>query len=82
MFKVGEVTHYYYKLGVAIVALDASLAVGDEIKFVNNEADIFEQKVESIQFGHEKRDSANKGDVVGLKTNGLVKAGTKIYKKG
>ncbi len=80
MFKVGRVTHFYDKLGVAIIELDAPLAVGDKIKFVRGGEDLFEQEVDSIQIEHEKKDTAGKGDVVGLKTNESVKEGTEVYK--
>lgn len=82
MFKVGRVTHYYDKLSVAIVDLDAPLSVGDKIKFVRGGEDLFSQTVESIQIEHEKKDTAGKGDVVGLKTNEAVKEGTEVYKEG
>ena len=80
MFKVGKVIHYYDKIGVAIVDLDGTLGVGDTIKFVHSGEDLFKQKVESIQIEHEKKDSADKGDVVGLKTSEAVKEGTEVYK--
>lgn len=80
MFKIGRVTHYYDKLSVAIIDLDGTLSVGDNIKFVRGGEDLFEQKVESIQIEHEKKDTAKKGDVVGLKTNEAVKEGTEVYK--
>jgi translation elongation factor EF-1alpha len=80
LFKVGKVTHYYDKLSVAIIDLDGTLSVGDNIKFVRGGEDLFEQKVESIQIEHEKKDSAGKGDVVGLKTNEAVKEGTEVFK--
>lgn len=80
MFKVGKVSHYYDKIGVAIVELGGTLSVGDEIKFVKGGEDLFKQKVESIQIEHEKKDSAGKGDVVGLKTNEAVKEGTEVFK--
>lgn len=80
MFKVGVVTHYYDKLEVAIVELSATLATGDNIKFVRGGEDLFEQPVESIQIEHEKKDSAGKGDVVGLKVNEPVKEGTEVFK--
>ncbi|MCX6705218.1 MAG: hypothetical protein NT162_02675 [Candidatus Woesebacteria bacterium] len=82
MFKIGKVSHYYDKLNVAIVDLDGTLSVGDNIKFVRGGEDLFEQKVESIQIEHEKKDSAGKGDVVGLKTQEAVKEGTEVYKIG
>ncbi len=80
LFKVGEITHYYEKIGVAIVELDNTLAVGDKIKFAKDGSDLFTQSVESIQVEHEKRDSAGRGEVVGLKVNEAVKPGTEIYK--
>lgn len=82
MFKVGKVIHYYDKLNVAIIDLDGTLSVGDNIKFVRGGEDLFEQKVESIQIEHEKKDTAGKGDVVGLKTQEMVKEGTEVYKIG
>lgn len=81
-FKIGKVSHYFDKIGVAIVELGADLSVGDKIKFVRGGEDIFEQAVESIQIEHEKKDSAKKGDVVGLKTEKEVKEGAEVYKIG
>lgn len=80
MFKVGKVSHYYDKIGVAIIELDGTVAVGDTIKFARGGEDMFEQKVDSIQIEHEKKDSAGKGDVVGLKTNEAVREGTEVFK--
>lgn len=80
MFKVGTVSHYYDKLGVAIVDLGGDLAAGDKVKFVRGGEDLFEQPVDSIQIEHEKKDSAKKGDVIGLKTTKPVKEGAEVYK--
>jgi putative protease len=79
-FKVGEVTHYYDKIGVAIVELDASLAKGDKIKFVRGGEELFEQDVKSMQIEHEEIDSAKKGDVIGLKADEDVKEGAEVFK--
>lgn len=79
-FKVGEVTHYYDKIGVAVVKLDGTLSVGDRVKFQRGGEDLFEQQVESIQVEHEKLSTAGKGDIIGLKTNEEAKEGTYIYK--
>lgn len=80
MFKVGRVSHYYDKIGVAIVELDGTLSVGDKIKFVRGGEDLFEQTVESIQIEHEKVESAAKGQVIGLKSDKEVKPGADVYK--
>lgn len=79
-FKVGKVTHFFDKIGVAIVELAANLAVGDKIKFVRGGEDVFDQVVESIQIEHEKKESAKKGDVIGLKTDQEIKEGAEVYK--
>lgn len=79
-FKVGKVTHFYDKIGVAVVELMGTLTVGDKIKFMRGGEDLFEQNVDSIQIEHEKKDSAGKGEVVGLKVNDAVKEGAEVYK--
>lgn len=74
------VTHYYDKIGVAIVELDSTLGVGDKVKFVRGGEDICTQTIESIQIEHKKVDSAGKGSVVGLKTDEKVKEGAEVFK--
>lgn len=80
--KIGKVTHYYDKIGVAIVELDAALSNGDTVKFVRGNEDLFEQKVESMQIEHKQVDSAKKGDVVGLKAEKEIKEGAEVFKVG
>jgi putative protease len=80
MLKVGTVSHYYDKIGVAIVELNGNLSVGEKVKFVRAGEDLFGQVVESIQVEHKKLDSASKGDVIGLKTNEPVKEDTEVFK--
>ena len=79
-FKIGKVTHFYDKIGVAVVELDSDLGVGDQIKFVRGGEELFEQPVDSIQVEHEKIEKAGKGDVVGLKTKSEVKEGAEVFK--
>ena len=79
-FKIGKVAHYYDKFQVAIIELDADLSVGDKIKFARGGEDMFEETVESIQIEHEKKDSAGKGDVIGLKVESEAKEGAEVYK--
>jgi U32 family peptidase len=79
-YKVGLVTHYYDKIGVAVLKLTSDLSVGETIKFVRGGEDLFEQKVESIQVEHDKIPSAKNGDIVGLKVEEEVKEGAEVYK--
>jgi putative protease len=78
--KIGRVTHYYDKIGVAVIELSASLAAGEKIRFVRGGEDLFEQNVDSIQVEHKTIDSAKKGDIVGLKTEQEVREGAEVYK--
>jgi len=79
MKKVGKVTHFYDKIGVAILELSDTLKVGDKIKFEGHDAD-FEQVVDSLQVNHEPVEKASAGDMVGLKTEKKVKEGTEVEK--
>lgn len=73
-------THYYDKIGVAVVELIATLSNGDKVKFVRGGEDLFEQEVKSMQVEHEKVESAKKGDVIGMKVGNEVKEGAELYK--
>lgn len=79
-FKIGNITHYYDKIGVAVVELDSDIAIGDKIKFMRGGEDLFEQEVKSMQVEHEKVKKAGKGDVIGLKTDKEVKEGAEVYR--
>lgn len=80
--KVGKVSHYYDKIGVAVVEVLGNLTVGDKVKFVRGGEDLFEQEIASMQVEHEQKSSAKKGDMVGLKCDQSVKEGAEIYKVG
>lgn len=77
MKKVGTVTHYYGKIGVAIIKLSGTLKVGDRIKIENGAE--FEQAVDSMQVEHAQVEEAKKGDVVGLKVEKKVGEGATVY---
>ena len=80
MFKLGKVTHYYDKIGVAVVHLDNPISVGDNVVFIKDGEEIFGQTIDSIQIEHEKRESAERGEIIGLKIEEPVKEGTEIFK--
>jgi len=76
---VGKVTHFFDKIGVAIVKLDAVLKVGDKIKFEGHGVS-FEQPVDSMQIDREPVKAAKMGDEVGMKVAQPVKAGDLVFK--
>lgn len=76
---IGEVTHYYGKIGVVTVKLLDTLKVGDVIKIIGG-GNEFSQTVESMQIEHQNIQEAKAGDSIGLKVNQKVKEGYKVYK--
>lgn len=78
--KIGKVTHFYDKIGVAIVTLSAGLKMGDKITFKRGGEDVGEQVVESMQVEKEAVKTAKKGDVIGLHVDTPVKEGAEVYK--
>ncbi|HUW24750.1 MAG TPA: U32 family peptidase C-terminal domain-containing protein [Patescibacteria group bacterium] len=79
-FKVGKVTHYFDKIGVAVLELTGNLAVGDTIKISRSGGDDFTMTVQSMQVEHEQIQEAKKGDTVGLKVDQSVKEDDEVYK--
>jgi putative protease len=78
---VGTVDHYYTKIGVAIIDLRNSLALGDRISIEGATTD-FQQTVDSMQIELKNVEKAAKGDSIGLKVEGRCRKGDKVYKQG
>lgn len=68
---IGKVTHYFDKIGVAVVKLNRELKLGDKvtIKGKNN----FDQHITSIQVEHQPIERAEKGQEVAIKVDQPVK---------
>lgn len=75
---IGEVTHFYGNLDVAIVKFKKNVDVGTKIKFKGATTD-FEEKIKSMQFDHKPIESAKKGQEVGIKVGEKVREGDEIY---
>lgn len=77
---IGSVVHYFDKIGVAVIQLDAPLKVSETIRIAGGEATDFTQEVESMEVDRQKIKKAKKGDEVGLKVKERVREGYKVYK--
>jgi len=76
---VGLVTHYYNKIGVAVIKLtEGSLKVGQTIHIQGHSSD-FVQEVSSMQIQHQEIKEVKKGDEFGLKVDQPVREGDKVY---
>ncbi|MFO8015966.1 MAG: EF-Tu/IF-2/RF-3 family GTPase [Candidatus Woesearchaeota archaeon] len=72
--EIGEVLHYYSKIGVGVLKLSGGLKVGDEIE-IRGATTGFKQKVDSMQVDHEEITEAKPGDEVGIKLAGKAREG-------
>lgn len=75
---IGKITHYYDKIGVAVVEVTKPLKVGDTIKISGHGNDVT-QTVSSLQVEHAQVQKIAKGDSGALKTDKPVKEGDVIY---
>jgi GTPase len=80
VIEVGSISHFFSKIGVAVVELTAPLAVGDRI-LVKGPSTDFEQVVESIQIEHENIPRAEAGQAIGLKMAEHARERDMVYKK-
>ena len=79
--QVGKLTHYFAKIGVAVIEVtNGSIKVGDEIHIKGHTTD-FKQKVSSIQIEHENVDMAESGQSIGLKADQPIRANDLVYKE-
>jgi len=76
---VGKVTHYYPKISVAVVELQAPINVGDKV-LIKGSSTNFEQVVESMQIQHKDVQRAETGQAIGLKVKERVRENDVVYK--
>jgi len=77
---IGKVTHYFDKVKVCVLKLSGALLVGDKIRIRGGKDTDFIQKISSIEIAGEKISQAKKGQEIGVKVKGKVRAGYKAFK--
>ncbi len=80
VIEIGQVIHFFPKIGVAVIELKLPLAISDRITVKGPTTD-FEQTVESIQIDRKSIPRAEGGQSIGLKLLQPVKEKDKVYKK-
>ena len=76
---IGKITHYFTKIGVAVVELTDKVSVGDMIS-IEGPSTNFQQKIDSMQIEHKNVKTAKKGDSIGLKVMDRVRETDSVYK--
>ena len=77
--RVGRVTHYFSKAGVAIIELSAAVNNGEKIVIRGSTTNI-EQTINSMEIEHEQITTANAGQSIGLKVSGRVRESDIVYR--
>lgn len=78
--EVGRITHYYSKIGVAVLELTkGSIKVGDTIHIKGHTTDLAET-IDSMQVEHEDIEEAKKGQAIGLKVADHVREHDTVFK--
>ncbi|HEX4104442.1 MAG TPA: hypothetical protein VHZ04_03150 [Candidatus Paceibacterota bacterium] len=75
---IGEVTHFYTEIGVAIVKFNKKVPVGAELHFLGATTD-FKDTAKSMQYDHKPVAAAPKGKEVGIKVKKRVREGDKVH---
>ena len=77
---IGEISHFFSNISVAVIDLFSSLKKGDKIRITGGQETDFEQKVDSMQVDHKEVKSAKKGDSIGMKVKEKVREGYRVFK--
>lgn len=80
LVKIGEITHFFANINVAVIELSGTIKIGDEI-VVRGATSDFSQVIESMQIEHEQVNEAHSGDAIGLKVKERVRRGDEIFQK-
>jgi putative protease len=78
---IGKVSHYFSKIGVAVLDLTQTLKVGDSIHIKGHTTDV-SQSVASMQIEHETVEQGKPGEAVAIKVDQPVRQGDEVFVKG
>jgi hypothetical protein len=76
---VGRVTHYYNRIGVAVLELNAEIKVGDTVLFLGHTTD-FTQRVNSMEINHQPVLAVGAGQEVAVKVDEPVRKLDEVFK--
>jgi hypothetical protein len=76
---VGHVTHYYNRIGVAVIELRDELKIGDTILLLGHTTD-FTQRVASMEINHQRVLEVGAGQEVAIKVDEPVRKLDQVYK--
>ncbi len=79
--RIGKITNYFAKLGVAEICMEEDmLSVGDELLVIGPTTGVYEDTVREIRLDDRPVESVAKGVYCSVKTQELVRRGDQVYK--
>lgn len=75
---IGKITHYYDKLGVAIILLSGKLSVGQSVHIVGAHDD-FTQEITEMQYDHKSITDGKAKQEVGIKVSQKVHENDQVF---
>ena len=76
---IGEVTHYFSRVGVAVLKITEPLRKGDWICIRGHTTDL-RQQISSMEIQHQQTEEAGPADDVAIKVSGRVRVGDSVYR--
>jgi translation elongation factor EF-1alpha len=76
---IGEVTHFYSRIYVAVLKLSGEINTGDQVHILGHTTD-FVQRVRSMEIDHRPVQTVAAGKEVALKVMQLVRRGDIVFK--
>lgn len=76
---IGEISHYFGKIGVAVIKLDDTLKVNEKVHIKGANTD-FTQDITSMQIDHNPVEEAKAGQSIGMKVDQPVREHDKVYR--
>lgn len=77
--RIGKVTHYYNRIGVAVLAITGDLKIGDVVHILGRTSDLV-QTAASLEIEHQIVKSVGPGMEVALKVIEPVRKGDEVFK--
>jgi len=78
--EIGRITHYFSKVNVGILEMTkGKLRIGDTIHIKGHTTDFY-QNINSMQVDHNSVESAESGDLIGLKVENQVREKDLVFK--
>lgn len=76
---IGKITHYFNRIGVAVLELSDEIRVGDTIHIKGHTTDLT-QKLISMQIEHKPIEVGKPGDNIAIKVDDVVKEHDLVFK--